>query len=213
MPSKSSSNLRSNTSSKLQCDGLRCAQLFSTMLGRSALSYLASKISTTHLVALRVLVGSWAKLELSLSALEMLDLSCRLLIFLMGRRTSSMVMVFSLKSNTALISCKVCLPMIRSYNGFSFGILHNVWVQVHLFACWIFHKRELNFTHLLSFEGAIGSVPWLWDSPYHNGYVLIRSFFQKKEVPTWSCVQEDPDSLMLCYQSFASVFWWQLGLL
>ncbi len=42
-----------------------------------------------------------------LSALEMLGLSCRLLIFLMGRRISSMVMVLSLKSNTAPISCKV----------------------------------------------------------------------------------------------------------
>ncbi len=88
--------------------------MFFTILGRSALSYLASKISTTRLVALHVLVGSWAKLELSLSAL---GLSCRLLIFLMGRRTSSMVMVFSLKSNTVPISCKVCLPMNRSYNG------------------------------------------------------------------------------------------------
>ena len=76
--------------------------MFFTMLGRSALSYLASKISTTHLVALRVLVGSWAKLKLSLSALEMLGLICRLLIFLMGRKTSSMVMDFSLKSNTDL---------------------------------------------------------------------------------------------------------------
>ncbi len=117
MPSKSSSNLRSNASSELQCDVLRCAQLFFMMLGWSALSYLASKISTTHLVALRVLAGSWAKLELSLSALEMLGLSYRLLIFLMGKRILSMVMVLSLKSNTAPISCKVCLPMIRSYNG------------------------------------------------------------------------------------------------
>jgi hypothetical protein len=82
------------------------------MLGRSALSYLASKISTTRLVVLRVLAGSWAKLELSLSALEMLGLSCRMLMFLMGMRISSMVMVLSLKSNT-----KVCLPMIWSYNG------------------------------------------------------------------------------------------------
>jgi hypothetical protein len=37
------------------------------MLGRSALPFLASKISTTHLVVLRVLSGSWAKLELNLS--------------------------------------------------------------------------------------------------------------------------------------------------
>ena len=47
----------------------------------------------------------------------MLGLSCRLLIFLMGRRISSMVMVLSLKSYTVPISCKVCLPMIRSYNS------------------------------------------------------------------------------------------------
>ncbi len=66
VPSKSSLNLRSNASSKLQCGMLRCAQLFFTMLGRSALSYLVSKISTTRLVALRVLAGSWAKLEFSL---------------------------------------------------------------------------------------------------------------------------------------------------
>ncbi len=43
VPSKSSSNLRSYASSELQCDVLRCAQLFFTMLGRSDLSYLASK--------------------------------------------------------------------------------------------------------------------------------------------------------------------------
>jgi hypothetical protein len=43
LPLKSSSNLRSNASSKLQYDVLRCMQLFFTMLGRSALSYLASK--------------------------------------------------------------------------------------------------------------------------------------------------------------------------
>jgi hypothetical protein len=117
MPSKSSSNLRSNSSSKLQFDVLRCAQSFFIMLRRSALSYLASRISTMRLVALRVLAGSWAKLELSLSTLEMLGLSCRLLIFLMGRRISSMVMVLSLKSYTVPISCKVCLPMIRSNSG------------------------------------------------------------------------------------------------
>jgi hypothetical protein len=57
------------------------------------------------------------KAGIKLKALEMLGFSCRLLIFLMGRRISSMVMVLSLKSNTAPISCKVCLPMIRLYNG------------------------------------------------------------------------------------------------
>jgi hypothetical protein len=86
------------------------------MHGRSALLYLASKISTTCLVALCVLTGAWAKQEFCLSALEMLGLICRLLIFLMGKRISSMVMVISLKSHMAPISCKVCLPMIRLYD-------------------------------------------------------------------------------------------------
>jgi len=51
------------------------------------------------------------------STLVTLDLSCRLTIFLIERRIPSMVMVFSLKSNTAPISCKVCVPIIRSYKG------------------------------------------------------------------------------------------------
>ncbi len=38
VPSKSSSNLRSNASRELQCNVLRCAQLFFTMLRRSTLS-------------------------------------------------------------------------------------------------------------------------------------------------------------------------------
>ncbi len=88
-----------------------------TMLGRSALSYLASRILTRCLVALRVLTGSWAKQEFCLSTLEMLGLICRLVIFLMGKRTSSMVVVFSLKSNTVPLSCNICLPMIGLNNG------------------------------------------------------------------------------------------------
>ncbi len=84
------------------------------MLQRSALSYLASSISTLLLVALLVFTGSWAEQPFCLSALEMLGLSCRLLMFHMGRRISSMVMVFYLKSRTMPKSCKVYLPMIRS---------------------------------------------------------------------------------------------------
>ena len=86
-----------------------------TMAGRSALAYLASRISTTCLVAPCVVVGSW--LKLMFKALEMLGFSYRLLIFLMGKRISSMVIVFSLKSNNSPRLCKVCLLMIKSYNG------------------------------------------------------------------------------------------------
>ncbi len=59
---------------------------------------------------------SWARLAFCLSTLEFLGLSCMLLMLLTGKRISSMVMVFSLKSKTVPISCKVCLPMIRLYN-------------------------------------------------------------------------------------------------
>jgi hypothetical protein len=54
---------------------------------------------------------------LCLSALVTLGLSCKLTIFLIGRRILSIVMVFSLKSITAPILCKVCLPIMRSYIG------------------------------------------------------------------------------------------------
>jgi hypothetical protein len=51
------------------------------------------------------------------SALVTLGLSCKFVIFLIGRRILFIVMVFSLKSSTAPISCKVCLPIMRSYIG------------------------------------------------------------------------------------------------
>ncbi len=87
------------------------------MAGRSAFSYLASKIPTTCLVALRVLIGSWAKQMFSLSALVILGLSCRLVIFRMGRRILSICIVFSWKSNTSPGLCIVCLTIMRSYIG------------------------------------------------------------------------------------------------
>jgi hypothetical protein len=84
------------------------------MAGRSAFSYLVSKISTTHLVAPWVLIGSWAKQVFCLCALVMLGLSCRLVIFLMGRRIL-FVIFFSWKSNTTPRLCIVCLPIMGSY--------------------------------------------------------------------------------------------------
>ncbi len=117
VPSKSVSYLSSNESSFSLCDGCRWEQLSWTMTGKSALSYLASSIAMTLLVSLQVLTGSWAWQEICLNALVTLGLSCRLTIFLMGKRILSIVMVLSLKSRTAPMSCKLCLPMIRSYRG------------------------------------------------------------------------------------------------
>jgi hypothetical protein len=64
--------------------------------------------------------------------------------FLMGKRISSMVMVFSLKSNTGPISS---------------GVFNYIRAQVHLFTCRILYERKLDFTNLFGFEGAVGSAP------------------------------------------------------
>jgi hypothetical protein len=72
-----------------------------------------------------------------------------------------MVLVLSFKSNTVPISCKVCLPMIRSYSGSGPPLEYSTISgrRCTFFTCRIFNKGELNFTHLLSFEGAVESAP------------------------------------------------------
>ncbi len=117
VPSKSNSYSSSSERSFPWCDGSRWEKLFLTMAGRSALSYLASSISMALLVVLQVLTGSSARQVFCHSTLLMLGLSCKLTIFLMGKRVLSMIVVFSLKFRMAPILCKVCLPMIRSYRG------------------------------------------------------------------------------------------------
>ena len=47
-----------------------------------------------------------------------------------------------------------------------------------------FYKRDDNLTHLFYLKGAAGSVPIVWYSPLHSRYVLIRPFFDEKEVTT-----------------------------
>ena len=89
--------LRKSESSNSLSDGVRCLQLSLTMVGRSAMAYLASRISTMHFVALRVLTGSWLKLVLSFKEALEIVFCCRLLIFLMGKRISAMV-IFPLET-------------------------------------------------------------------------------------------------------------------
>ncbi len=100
VPLTSDSNLSSTESSFSLLEAFRWEQFSLIMAARSAFSYLESKISTMHLVALRVLIGSWAKQVFSLSALVILGLSCRLAMFLLGRRILSIFVVFFWKSNT-----------------------------------------------------------------------------------------------------------------
>ncbi len=167
------------------------------MTGRSAFSYLASKISTTRLVALQVLIGSWAKQVFSLSALVILGLSCRLVVLLMGRRILSIVIVFSWKSNTAPRLCIVNLIMMRSYIGaWSPGILYDIQLKADLLAGRVLHNRDFNVTHHVCDNGAIGSAPRLRDKLICNGNAFTGPFFHEKEVTTWPRVKQDPNCLI-----------------
>jgi hypothetical protein len=144
---------------------MRWAQVSAIVLGNAwkvCFVIFSIRISTTCLVALGILTGSWAKQVFCLSTLEMLGLSCRLLMFLICKSTLSIVMVFSLKSSTAPKSCKVCLPIITSYNG-SMPTRGYLTISGHrctlLLAEYSTHKGELNITHLFGLKGAVGSAP------------------------------------------------------
>ena len=84
-------------------------------------------IPLTRLVAYCILISSWVTL----------GLICRLTIFLVGQRILFMVMVFSLKSRTLPISCKVCLSI-------------NQVVQRCLRSYFVLHMSGVSFTDLLA---------------------------------------------------------------
>ncbi len=165
--SKSGSNLSSTESSFSLSEAVRWEQFSLLMAGRSAFSYLASKISTMRLVLLRVLIGSWAKQEFSLSVLVILGLSCRLAIFLMGKRISSIVIVFSWKSNFTPRSCIVCLPIMRSYIGTWSPRLYSTmsgWSQTFLLAK--YSTKEISMSPTLSVMKMPLEVPHNWETTH-----------------------------------------------
>jgi hypothetical protein len=96
VPSKSNSYFLRSCSNFFCWLALRCLQLSLTTDWRSALLYLASRIHVACSVASCVLCGSMARLWLCLSARSMLE-PCRLLMILIGKMTSSMVIILSLK--------------------------------------------------------------------------------------------------------------------
>ncbi len=160
------------------------------MAGRSAFSYLASKISTTRLVALRVLIGSWAKQVFSLSALVILGLSYRLAIFLMGKRIASIFIVFSWKSNFIPRLCIVYLPMMRSYIGaWSLGLYSTIfgWRQTFLLA--EYSTKEISMSPILSVTKVLLEVPQDEGQPdSQQKHVYWTPFFIFKRSPL------DPES-------------------
>jgi hypothetical protein len=156
------------------------------MAGRSAFSYLASKISTMHFVALRVLIGSWVKQVFSLSALVILGLSCRLAMFLMGKRILSVVVVFSWKSNFTPRLCILCLPTVRSYIGvWSPRLYSTMSGRRRTFLLAEYSTEEISMSPTLS----VMKVPL--EVPHERGTThfatemcLLDPFFHIKEVPT-----------------------------
>ncbi len=68
-------------------------------------------------------------------------------------------------------------------------VLNNVRGYSNPFTAWVVHEGQFDVAHPLplSLEGAIGSVPRLWDSPLHNRNDDF-SFLREKEVPTRPCV-------------------------
>jgi hypothetical protein len=110
-----------------------------------------------------------------------------------------MVMVFSLKSRTAPISCKVCLPMIRLYKGdgapTSYSTISGV-RQTNLLVEYSMKEMSIVPT-IFCLKGAIGSAPQLWNSPLHSQYVLLRPFSDEKEVTTQPSVKQYPYSFFV----------------
>ncbi len=191
VPSKSISYLSSNESSLSLCDGYRREQLSQTMAGKSDLSYLASSILMTLLVSLRVLTSSWAWQVLCLNALVMLGLSCRLTIFLMGRRILSIVMVFSLKSRTAPMSCKLCLPMIRSYRGALASVSYSTISGVKCTDLLVEYSAKDQFHPPFWLEMCHWKCPTIVVQPSSHmvWYVFMGPLSDEKEVTTWASVK------------------------
>ena len=145
-------------------------------------------IPLTRLVAYCILIGSWVTL----------GVICRLTIFLVGQRILFMVMVFSLKSTTLPISCKVCLSI-------------NQVVQRCLHSYFVLYMSGVSFTDLLAkysirmcqlhppfcLKGA-PEVPHDRAQPsscWVCTFDFWGPFFDEKEVATQCFVEQYPQSL------------------
>jgi hypothetical protein len=91
----------------------------------------------------------------------MLGLSCRLLIFPHEQEDfiNGDDLFFEVQHGTYIMQGLLANDEVIKRWRASSGVLRYIWAQVHLFTCRILHKGELNITHLLGFEGAIGSAP------------------------------------------------------
>ena len=195
VPSKSDSYLSNNESSFSQCDGLRWEQLSLTMADRFALSYLASSISITFLVAFPVQTGSWprqvfchnasyARFELQIDNIPNWQEDTIYVYGLLFEVQNCAYVMQALLANDKVVQ-RCISPCI---------IFYYIRGQVNWLASGVLYKGDVNLTHLFCLKGAVGSTPWLWHSPLHSRYVLIRPFSNENEVTIWSSTKQLPYS-------------------
>ena len=151
----------------------------------------------------------WLLQEFCLSALEMLGLS------FICRRILSMVMVFSFKSNMAPISCKVCLPMIRLYNGGGPPLGYSTISGrrcTFLFAEYL-TKESLTSPTLLVLKVLLEVLHDSGTALFTTGMYLLDPFSKKRRSPLDPVSRRTLIVLFIDYQSLAGVCWWWVGLL
>jgi hypothetical protein len=91
----------------------------------------------------------------------MLVLSCRLLIFLMGKRISSMVIVFffEVQHQSQVVQGLLAQDKVVRRRRAIADILNNIRFQMNPFAVRVAHKGYLDIVHLFGLKGAVGSAP------------------------------------------------------
>jgi hypothetical protein len=114
-----------------------------------------------------------SKQVFSLSATVILGLSCRLTMFLMGKRISSIGIVFSWKFNFTPRLCILCLPNMRSYIGaWSPGLYSTISGRRQTFLLAEYSTKEISMSPTLS----VMKVP------------LEVPLTQRQPVLQWKCV-------------------------
>ncbi len=105
--------------------------------------------------------------------------------FLMGRRISSIVIVFSWKSNFTPRSCMVCLPIMRSYIGAcSPGLYSTMSGWRHTFLLAEYSTKKISILPTLSVVKVPLEVPHDWGTTsYTIEMHFLDPFFMKRRSP------------------------------
>jgi hypothetical protein len=96
--------------------------------------------------------------------------------FLMGKRISSIVIVFSWKSTFVVHGLLTYYEVIH-WRLVSQAILYNVRLKADLLTGRVLQKRDFNVTHPVCDKDAITIAPRLRDNALHNGNAFTGPFF------------------------------------